>query len=214
MALRRRDVCLDANDKCDIRWYDVREFASAKRQDSRLHVVASLRREGARRRGHYGRSGWLMDSPFSPLSNFRAVTLRIKGWVVSGQLGRRRDPRVRLEQPPFVRGITSAKEEKNISMPAAVKGERRRRRIRKITNRAVFPRILPRTDNNVGCFCNVVAPLTRVIIERRQVRQVFPASRYRALKYCAIKRLKDDRSRSTCDALKVAYTAKRANTSK
>jgi len=31
---------------------------------------------------------------------------------VSGQLGRRRDPRVRLEQPPFVRGITSAEKEK------------------------------------------------------------------------------------------------------
>lgn len=31
---------------------------------------------------------------------------------MSEQLGRRRDPRVRLEQPPFVQGITSAKEEK------------------------------------------------------------------------------------------------------
>lgn len=52
---------------------------------------------------------WIL--PFS-LPNFRVVTLGIKGWVVSGQLGRRRDPRVRLEQPPFVRGITSAYEEK------------------------------------------------------------------------------------------------------
>lgn len=44
--------------------------------------------------------------------NFRVVTLRIKGWVVSGQLGRRRDPRVPLEQPPFVRGITSTVEKR------------------------------------------------------------------------------------------------------
>lgn len=51
-----------------------------------------------------------------PRPNFCAATLGIKGWVVSGQLGRRRDPRVRLEQPPFVRGITSAYEETRISL--------------------------------------------------------------------------------------------------
>lgn len=52
-----------------------------------------------------------------PRPNFCAAALGIKGWVVSGQLGRRRDPRVRLlEQPPFVRGITSAYEETRISL--------------------------------------------------------------------------------------------------
>lgn len=119
--------------------------ARDKIEDSQLRgAVASSSREGERRRGHYGRSGvegfgWLMDSPVPPRSNFRAVTLRIKGWVVSGQLGRRRDPRVRLEQPPFVRGITSAKERKryfNARRPSC-RQRRGRWRIREITNRGV-----------------------------------------------------------------------------
>lgn len=74
-------------------------------------------------------------SPLTPdfvrslFGKFRAVTLRIKGCVVSGQSGRRRDPRVRLEQPPFVRGITSAMEDekdegkRNISMVMATRLE-------------------------------------------------------------------------------------------
>lgn len=57
---------------------------------------------------------WILPLPFGP--NFCAVTLGIKGWMVSGQLGRRRDPRVRLEQPPFVRGITSAYMKKLVSL--------------------------------------------------------------------------------------------------
>lgn len=57
---------------------------------------------------------WILPLPFGP--NFCAVTLGIKGWMVSGQLGRRRDPRVRLEQPPFVRGITSAYMKKRVSL--------------------------------------------------------------------------------------------------
>ncbi|KAL2713117.1 hypothetical protein V1478_017310 [Vespula squamosa] len=65
----------------------------------------------------------------SLFGKFHAVTLRIKGCVVSGQSGRRRDPRVRLEQPPFVRGITSAMEDekdegkRNISMVMATRLE-------------------------------------------------------------------------------------------
>lgn len=58
---------------------------------------------------------------------------------MSGQLGRRRDPRVRLEQPPFVRGITFAKKEKKyFNVPPYVPAYQRRKvENSKIINRDV-----------------------------------------------------------------------------
>lgn len=58
---------------------------------------------------------------------------------MSEQLGRRRDPRVRLEQPPFVQGITSAKEEKKYfnarTLPYRPAHQKQKMEVSKITNR-------------------------------------------------------------------------------
>lgn len=94
----------------------------------------------------------------SPLSNFRAVTLRIKGWVVSGQLGRRRDPRARLEQPPFVRGELHPREEKNISMPPVLPSKAKEMEDSKNNGSQRSRGYCDGTDNNVSCFYNVARP--------------------------------------------------------
>lgn len=99
----------------------------------------------------------------SPLSNFRAVTLHIKGWIVSGQLGRRRDPRARLEQPPFVQGITSARKregkKKYFNAPVAYPAVKDAKwRISKITNRGVSVPLPPRRGRTITSDVSVTLP--------------------------------------------------------
>jgi len=122
-------------------------------RDSQLRADGLVWREGERRRGHYGWSwrergegrmayGFSLFLSFSvSLLNFRAVTLRIKGWVSVRTVRSSTWPESSLEQPPFVQGITSAKEEKKYfnarTPPYRPTHQKRKMEVSKITNRSV-----------------------------------------------------------------------------
>lgn len=94
LHVSEKKICLNLNGRCDeIRWNSVHGCkllsweAGDRIQDSQLRADASPKRvkdeESVMAVREGVGDGWLMDSLFLflPLLNFRAVTLRIKGWV-------------------------------------------------------------------------------------------------------------------------------------